>query len=252
MPSPSSTNAPPKSFLQNPALEGGVFTAVGIVVLILLFVIVTWTMRKRRRDRHTDFITFDPGMTGHYDGGNHIEPLEKRRVSDSSSGHAHGLAYLPPQQPRAPQMGPPLHGYYQPFVSAPAAPDRQPTPNPPVPLRLPYNAPPPVPVPPAQEPDFNCNPNGGASLTRKYSDRKPVPPLLPSPVHDPSRRLTLPQQFCPNSPIQPPSPAAVSPAVDMSGHSGMHPESSSVYSMEDPYGGMLRVSSARYPPLVVY
>jgi len=253
---PSSTNVAPKSFLQNPALAGGVFTAVGVVVLIILFVIVTWTMRQRRHNRHIDAITFDPGMTDRYGGGDRIESLEKRRISGSSSGHVHGFPYVGSQQARALQMDPPLHGYYQPFPPPPPATGRQPPPNAPLPLRSPYNVPPPppTPVPSTQEPDFNCNPNGGANLTRKYSDRKPVPPLLPNPVHDPSRRLTLPQQFCPHSPIQPPSPAAVSPASEMiSGHSAMYPEleSSTAYSMEDPYDGILKVSSVHHLPLLI-
>lgn len=256
VPSPSSTNVAPKSFFQNPALEGGVFTAVGVVVLILLFVLVTWTIRKRRHDR-LDAITFDPGMTGRYDGRDRTESLEKRRTSGSSSGHVHGFPYVGSHQARTPQMDPPLHGYYQPFPPPPSATSRQPPPNAPLPPRSPYNVPPlpPTPVPSTQESDFNCNPNGGANLIRKYSDRKPVPPLLPNPVHDPSRRLTLPQQFCPHSPIQPPSPAAVSPASEMiPGHSAMHPEfeSSTAYSMEDPYGGILRVGSVHFLPLLIY
>ncbi|KAL4075984.1 hypothetical protein J3A83DRAFT_2095046 [Scleroderma citrinum] len=231
---PSTTSAAPKSFLQNPTLEGGVFTAVGVVVLILVFVVVTWTLRKRRHDR-TKAITFDPGMTEHYvDTGDRTASLEKRRFSGSSSGHVHGLPYMTPQQIRTPQINFPPQAHYQSFVPPPPATHRQPTPIPPVPPHPPYN-----PSPSAtQEPDFNCNPDGGASLTRKYSDRKPVPPLLPNPVYDPSRRFTLPQQFCPSSPVQ---PASQAPEV-ISGHAVTH-EALSVFTepelVEEPYTGVL-------------
>lgn len=203
---PSATSAAPKSFLQNPALEGGVFTLVGIVALVILFIVVTCTLRKRRRGRHADAITFDPGMPEIFGDRNpQTSSLEKRRLSSGSSAYVHGLPYAAPQQMQ--MMGPPLQGSYQPHSHPYQMAFRELPPNPPYPPRSPHNPPASV----AQEPDFNCNPTGGANLTRKYSDRKPVPPLLPSPVHDPSRRLTLPQQFCAGSPNRPVSPVAPSP-----------------------------------------
>lgn len=201
---PSATSAAPSSFLQNPALEGGVFTLVGIVALVILFIVVTCTLRKRRR-RHTDAITFDPGMPEFFgDRGAGTTSLEKRRLSGGSSAYVHGLPYAAPQQMQ--MMGPPLQGSYQMHAHANQLAFRDLPPNPPYPPRSPPNPPASV----AQESDFNCSPTGGANLTRKYSDRKPVPPLLPSPVHDPSRRLTLPQQFCAGSLNQPVSPVAPS------------------------------------------
>ncbi|KAI6047317.1 hypothetical protein EDC04DRAFT_610984 [Pisolithus marmoratus] len=206
---PSVTAAAPKSFLQNPALEGGVFTLVGIATLVILFIIVTCTLRKRRRSRHTDAITFDPGMHNFFGDSNaRTNSLEKRRLSGSSSGHVHGFSYVAPQQMQ--MAGPSLQGNYQPHSHPYQMAYREPPPNPPYPPCSPHSPPASV----AQESDFNCNPTGGANLTRKYSDRKPVPPLLPNPVHDPSRRLTLPQQFCAGSLNQPISPVAPSSGLD--------------------------------------
>ncbi|KIO12819.1 hypothetical protein M404DRAFT_993787 [Pisolithus tinctorius Marx 270] len=202
---PSATAAAPKSFLQNPALEGGIFTLVGIVVLVILFIIVTCTLRKRRRGRLTEAITFDPGMPDFFGDSNvRTNSLEKRRLSGSSSGHVHGFSYATPQQTQ--MMGPSRQRSYRLHSHPYQMPYREPPPNPPYPPRSPHNSPPSI----AQGSDFNCNPTGGANLTRKYSDRKPVPPLLPNPVHDPSRRLTLPQQFCAGSPSQPVSPVVPS------------------------------------------
>lgn len=37
---------------------------------------------------------------------------------------------------------------------------------------------------------------GGANLTRKFSDRKPVPPLFPDPAYDPTNAdVSIPPQF---------------------------------------------------------
>ena len=155
-------------------MEGPVFAAVGIVVLILLFVIVTCTIRKRRRDRlERDLaaaVTFDPGATDLYE--RQERSTEKHRLSGSSSGHGHGYGHGPvmPQPAYAPPQeyhGVPGYGQY------PVAAYHGPSGNP-----ILYQAtPPPVPQPTGQ---------GGANLTRKFSDRKPVPPLFPDPVYDPA------------------------------------------------------------------
>ncbi|KIK96942.1 hypothetical protein PAXRUDRAFT_265188 [Paxillus rubicundulus Ve08.2h10] len=196
VPAPSTSVTPAKSFLQNPPLEGGVFTAIGIAALIIIFVLVTWTIRKRHRNRldrdaATAAITFDPAMTDHYDDarGNSIE---KHRLSGSSSGHGHGFGYGA-QPAYAPQLAPP-QGYYghAGYGRYPAAAYRPPSPNP-----APYRSPSPA--------AYGDN-LGGANLTRKYSDRKPVPPLLPDPVYDPSHtQASAPQQYYQEQPL-PPAP----------------------------------------------
>ncbi|KAF9222083.1 hypothetical protein BS17DRAFT_784400 [Gyrodon lividus] len=194
LPAPSATVASPKPFLQNPSLEGGVFTLVGIAALIIIFVLVTWTIRKRRHnrlDRDAAAVTFDPAMTDRYDDARE-NTIEKHRLSGSSSGHGHGFGYGA-QSAYAPALAPPQgycgqtgHGQY------PAAACRTPPPNP-----APYHAP---------SPAAHGHNTNGANLTRKYSDRKPVPPLLPNPVYDPSHtQISLPQQYYQEQPLPPAS-----------------------------------------------
>ncbi|KAF8842214.1 hypothetical protein BDN67DRAFT_392814 [Paxillus ammoniavirescens] len=194
VPAPSATVTPPKSFLQNPPLEGGVFTIVGIAALIIIFVLVTWTIRKRRHnrlDRDAAAITFDPAITDRYDDGRG-NSIEKHRHSGSSSGHGHGFGYGA-QPAYAPPLAPP-QGYYghAGYGRYPAAAYRPPSPNP-----APYRSPSPA--------AYGDN-TGGANLTRKYSDRKPVPPLLPNPIYDPSHpQVSIPQQYYQEQPL-PPAP----------------------------------------------
>ena len=103
----------------------------------------------------------------------------------SSSGHgaAYGYGYgygvQPTYAPPQEYHGPVGYGQY----TTPAYAGPSPTP-------APYRAPSPtVPQPAAQ---------GGANLTRKFSDRKPVPPLLPDPAYDPSNvHVSIPTQFYP-------------------------------------------------------
>ena len=164
-------------------MEGGVFALIGIVVLIIVFIGVTWVIRKRRRDRLerdlASAVTFDPGAVDQYE--RQENSMEKHRLSVSSSSHGHGygygygmqLAYAPQQEYHGP-MG---YGQY------PVAAYRAPSPN-----HAPYRVPSPtLPHPAGQD---------GANLTRKFSDRKPVPPLLPNPAYDPSNaHVSIPPQF---------------------------------------------------------
>ncbi|KIJ70239.1 hypothetical protein HYDPIDRAFT_23367 [Hydnomerulius pinastri MD-312] len=222
---PSATAAPPKSFLQNPPLEGGVFALVGIAVLIIIFTAVTCTLRKRRRDRLDKEIaaavTFDPTMTDRYED-DRMNSIEKHRLSGSSYGHGfgNGDGFGYGAQPAyAPQLAP-QQGYYgqadygqAAYGQYPVAAYRTPSPNP-----APHRAPSPT---APQAGAYGYNP-GGANLTRKYSDRKPVPPLLPAPVYDPSHAQVAPQQYYHHGQEQPLPPVpmrSVSPALPAPGGS---------------------------------
>jgi len=166
--------------LQNKPLQGGVFALVGIVVMVIIFVIITFTIRRRNRNRLdrdiADAITFDPTVTERYiDEESRMNTAEKYRFSGSSSGHGHGFGYTP--QLASAQPMPVQYGYGQGYEQQAA-----------------YR----VPQAPAQAPIYNQDKpinTGGANLTRKYSDRKPVPPLLPNPVYDPSHSPVLPTHF---------------------------------------------------------
>ncbi|KAH7916312.1 hypothetical protein BJ138DRAFT_599421 [Hygrophoropsis aurantiaca] len=197
--STSPTASPPKGFLENKPLEGGVFALIGIVAMVIIFIAITFTLRRRNRNRLdreiADAVTFDPSTTDRYeDEERRLNSIEKR-FSGSSSGHGHGYGYGP-QTTYAPQQG-----YYGQGYPQQPAPFRAPSP---------YRSPSP--------PDaMYYNGNTGAGLTRKYSDRKPVPPLLPNPVYDPSRsQPAFPQygQFPGQDNALPPLPGrSVSPAA---------------------------------------
>jgi len=162
-----------------------VFALVGIVVLIITFLAVTWVVRKRHRQRlERDLavaVTFDPGATDQYESQEDSVDKHGLSASGSSSGHGHGWGYgtyagqpaYPPQQEYPPQLD--YHG----AVSYPA----------PVVYRTP--SPTSVPYLPSSSGSQQPIGQGGANLTRKFSDRKPVPPLVPYPTYDP----TVPPQF---------------------------------------------------------
>ncbi|KAG2146680.1 hypothetical protein DEU56DRAFT_785833 [Suillus clintonianus] len=271
--SATSTAAPAVSFLQNKPLEGGVFALVGIVIMVIIFVVVTYTIRRRQRNRLesviADAITFDPAVTEHYgDEEKGMNTYEKYRLSGSSSGHGHGFGYGP-QPAYAPPVPPvpPQYGYYgsQGYEQQAAA-YRVPSTQGPV-----YNhdnavntggavsTDGVVNTGGAVDPDGAVNAGGavntgGANLTRKYSNRKPVPPLLLNPVYDPSRSPVLPSHFMQNqdTPVSPialsmspsippgdiatpalPAPALPAPAL---------PAPALPDDLEDdPYTGMLKV-----------
>lgn len=161
-------------------MEAGVFTLVGIAALIIIFVIVTWALRKRRRDRlERDLavaVTFDPSATDRYE--RQENSIEKHRLSGSSSGYGHGYGYSmqPAYAPQQEYHGPMGYGQYSGAAyqaSSNPVPNQSPSPTPPQPAA-----------------------QGGANLTRKFSDRKPVPPLLPTPAYDPSNtHVSIPPQF---------------------------------------------------------
>jgi len=86
---PAATTAPPapKSFLQNKPLAGAVFGLAGLAALVLIFVVATWAMRRRRRGRLMDeAISFEPTTQHGY--AEDMERLtEKASLSD---GHSAG------------------------------------------------------------------------------------------------------------------------------------------------------------------
>lgn len=157
--SDASATAPPKAFLQNKPLEGGVFAVVGIIALILIILVGTvWlrTASRRRLDREAmDAAAFNPSNVDSYRDEEHSSMEKLRRLeSTSSGGHTnttagqagYGSGYggypLPPvPNPHAPQFA---QGYGQPS---------------------PYNG------------------------QRGYGNEYPayVPPRSPNPVYDPSR-----------------------------------------------------------------
>lgn len=226
--STASPTTAPKSFLQNGPLEGGVFALVGIVILIIIFVIVTFTLRRRRRNRLdravADAVTFDPSVTEHYiDEENRMDTAEKHRFSGSSSSHGHGFGYTPQLAYASPAPAPyAYYGQSQGYEQQAA----YPAPLPQVPVNN-------------QDNPVNAN-TGGANLTRKYSDRKPVPPLLPNPVYDPSRSPVLPSHYYDRENLPPGIPQSSNlsaPTANEATHAlPDEPE-------EDPYTGMLQVAN---------
>ncbi|KAL0582006.1 hypothetical protein V5O48_000064 [Marasmius crinis-equi] len=76
---------PPKSFLQNKPLSGFVFALCGIVGLILIIFIITFTMRRsRRRKLENEAISYDPGR------GSYNDDLETRLVDEKGGGSGAG------------------------------------------------------------------------------------------------------------------------------------------------------------------
>ncbi|KAG0705521.1 hypothetical protein DFH29DRAFT_906932 [Suillus ampliporus] len=220
------TTAPSESFLQNKPLEGGVFALVGIVVMIIIFVIITYAIRRRRRNRLenviADAITFDPAVTEHYeDEEKRMNVSDKYRFSGSSSGHGHGFGYGP-KPAHAPPIAP-QYGYYGQGYEQQAAPYHVPSTQ-----------------SSAHSHDNGVN-TGGANLTRKYSDRKPVPPLLPNPVYDPSRSPVLPSHYYMQS-QEPPIPQPTSPSTPTSNAAAPAATPALPDNLEEePYTGMLKV-----------
>lgn len=92
-PTTSVTAATSKSFLENKPLAGVIFAGVGVVVLVLLFIITTWALRRRRNRRDLlDTISFDPSHPGFEEGlgekdrGNFGNDSLHRSLSNASHG----------------------------------------------------------------------------------------------------------------------------------------------------------------------
>lgn len=102
---PTKTSAP-VAFLQNKPLEAGVFTVVGIVALVILIVVATFALRKRRRHRldmeYAEAVSFDPSVNRYTDekGGDfHPQDNWLRRSASSSSSSSGSHGGVQPMQP---------------------------------------------------------------------------------------------------------------------------------------------------------
>lgn len=174
--SSATTSSAPQSFLQNPALEGGIFALVGIAALAIIFTVVACIIRTRRRKRVTQTVSFAPNVTERYGGAKpQGASFNERRLSQSASAD-HVSHFGPPSAFVSKSFSPQS---YQAFAVGQETPS---TPHSPI---TPHGSP---------NSQSSCSGpserSGGASLTRKLSDRKPVPPLLPG-ISE-SHRLTLP------------------------------------------------------------
>jgi hypothetical protein len=216
--------------------------------MIIIFVLVTYTIRRRRHSRYendvANAISFDPAVVEHYgDEEKGTNAFGKSRLSGSSSGHGHGVGYAPRLAYATPAV--PQYGYYgsQGYEQQAAT----------------YH------VPPTQGPVYNFEgavntggisntggtsntggaadavgsvSTGGANLTRKYSNRKPVPPLLPNPVYDPSQSPVLPSHYYTQNQDAPISP--ISHSMNLAAPPGDLTTSAPPDDLEDdPYTGML-------------
>lgn len=246
----SATAAAPQSFLQNKPLEGGVFALIGIVIMIMIFVVVTYAIRRRQRNRLesdiADAITFDPAVNKHYgDEEKGTSSFDKYRLSRSSSGHGYGFVYGPQlayASPRVPQYG---HYGSQGYEQQPPTYHVPPTQGPVYDLDSAVNTGGAADTGGAVDTGSAVNTavavsTGGANLTRKYSDRKPVPPLLPNPVYDPSQSPVLPSYFYMQNQDAPISPISQSMSPSIPPGDLATPAPSDDLE-EDPYTGMLKV-----------
>lgn len=267
--------------------------------MVIIFAVITYAIRRRQRNRLesdiADAITFDPAVNEHYgDEEKGTNTFQKYRLSGSSSGHDHGfgycpqLAYAPPAVPQYGYSG--SHGYEQQAAAYHVPPSQGPIYNLDsavntgvaintgdaaitggsvstggANLTRKYSNRKPVPynLDSAVNTDVAINPGGaantdgsvdsggaantagsistgGANLTRKYSNRKPVPPLLPNPVYDPSQSPVLPSHYymqTQDTPISPISQSMSLPAPPGDLATSALPDDSE----DDPYTGMLKV-----------
>ncbi|GBE79338.1 hypothetical protein BKA93DRAFT_830137 [Sparassis latifolia] len=104
----AATSAPPKSFLQNKALSVGVITAASLIGLVLLIVIATFAIRRRRRDKlQPDAVDFDPdassdqlvGGGGDVEHGNRPRISRERRASKGTGSNESSQAESSPAGP---------------------------------------------------------------------------------------------------------------------------------------------------------
>jgi len=86
--------------MQNKTLVGVVFGLVGALVLILIIIISTFALRRRRSRKLTEeAISFDPATVGGGERYGRLDFAEKARMSLSSSGHSSGHGHTDARNP---------------------------------------------------------------------------------------------------------------------------------------------------------
>ncbi|KAJ4472343.1 hypothetical protein J3R30DRAFT_3709793 [Lentinula aciculospora] len=86
-PSQTPTSSSSNGFLNNKPLEGFVFALCGIVVIVILFLVTTFALRRSRRKRMiNEALSYEPTTTHGYVGDTDRDMSEKLRDSYSSAG----------------------------------------------------------------------------------------------------------------------------------------------------------------------
>ncbi|KAK0206632.1 hypothetical protein DFS33DRAFT_605032 [Desarmillaria ectypa] len=127
-----------KSFLQNKSLSGFVFALCGIVGLVLILLVVTFTLRRRRKNRLlNEAISFDPQGSVYHNNCDTEEKLTHQRAVDSIGGSVSGTRENGSSTGHGMYMPPVPHGYYgagygqtaNPYTYASYVPPRTEVPN---------------------------------------------------------------------------------------------------------------------------
>ncbi|KAK0230699.1 hypothetical protein IW262DRAFT_1339975 [Armillaria fumosa] len=102
-----------KSFLQNKPLSGFVFALCGIVGLVLILLVVTFTLRRRRKNKLlNEAISFDPQGSAYHPDGDMEEKLTHQRTMNSIGGSVSGTQENGSSTGHGMYMPPAAHGYY--------------------------------------------------------------------------------------------------------------------------------------------
>ncbi|KAK0482136.1 hypothetical protein EDD18DRAFT_1362743 [Armillaria luteobubalina] len=102
-----------KSFLQNKPLSGFVFALCGLVGLVLILLVVTFTLRRRRKNKLlNEAISFDPQGSAYHPDGDMEEKLTHQRTMNSIGGSVSGTQENGSSTGHGMYMPPATHGYY--------------------------------------------------------------------------------------------------------------------------------------------
>ncbi|SJL02074.1 uncharacterized protein ARMOST_05398 [Armillaria ostoyae] len=102
-----------KSFLQNKSLSGFVFALCGIVGLVLILLVVTFTLRRRRKNKLlNEAISFDPQGSAYHPDRDMEEKLTHQRAVNSIGGSVSGTHENGSSTGHGMYMPPAAHGYY--------------------------------------------------------------------------------------------------------------------------------------------
>ncbi|KAK0491105.1 hypothetical protein IW261DRAFT_64803 [Armillaria novae-zelandiae] len=102
-----------KSFLQNKPLSGFVFALCGVVGLVLILLVVTFTLRRRRKNKLlNEAISFDPQGSAYHPEGDMEEKLTHQRTMNSIGGSVSGTQENGSSTGHGMYMPPAAHGYY--------------------------------------------------------------------------------------------------------------------------------------------